>query len=189
MKKIIALWLLLFISIGGVIQLHAQETQLSKKQQKALRKAQESAEAKLRYDIAYQAIKDRKFVLEADKITFKRGQFVYVTSFTNFIMVNGDNATVQLAFNTMRSGPNGIGGITVDGTISNPKMKVNKKGDVTYSFAVQGAGISAQINLRLTRDDNTAEADVNPNFNSNRTTMSGTIVPLEESTVFKGRSF
>jgi len=33
-----------------------------------------------------------------------------------------------------------------------------------------------------------ASADVNPNFNSNRTTMTGVIVPLEESTVFKGRS-
>lgn len=189
MKKIITLLLLLSISIGGALHIQAQETTLSKKEQKALRKAQESAQAKLRYDIAFQAIKDRKFVLEADKITFKRGQFVYVTSFTNFIMVNGNNATVQLAFNTMRSGPNGIGGITVDGTISNPKMEVSKKGDVTCTFSVQGAGISAQISLRLTRGDNVAEADVNPNFNSNRTTMSGVIVPLEESTVFKGRSF
>lgn len=103
-------------------------------------------------------------------------------------MVNGERATVQLAFNTMRSGPNGIGGITVDGTISDPKISINKKGRVTCSFGVQGVGISAQISLTLDEGDNVASADVNPNFNSNRTTMSGVIVPLEESTVFKGRS-
>lgn len=168
--------------------LNAQETQLSKKELKAQRKAKEAAEAQFRYETAMNAIKEGKFVLEADKITFKRGQFVYVTSFTNFIMVNGDKATVQLAFNTMRSGPNGIGGITVDGTISDPKIKTTKRGDLIYTFSIQGIGISAQINLTLNEGDNTAEADVNPNFNSNRTTMSGNIVPLEESNVFKGRS-
>ena len=188
MKKIIILMLVLLIGTGTIMTLNAQETQLSKKELRAQRRAKEAAEAKLRYETAMNAIKEGKFVLEADKITFKRGQFVYVTSFTNFIMVNGDRATVQLAFNTMRSGPNGIGGITVDGTISDPKIKTTKRGNLSYSFSIQGVGISAQINLTLNEGDNTAEADVNPNFNSNRTTMSGVIVPLEESNVFKGRS-
>jgi len=188
MKKIIALAFILSIGMGSAINMSAQENQLSKKELRAQRKAIAEAEAKARYEVALKAINERAFVLEADKITFKRGQFVYVTSFTNFIMVNGERATVQLAFNTMRSGPNGIGGITVDGTISDPKISINKKGRVTCSFGVQGAGISAQISLTLDEGDNVASADVNPNFNSNRTTMSGVIVPLEESTVFKGRS-
>ncbi|NDV83470.1 DUF4251 domain-containing protein [Bacteroides sp. 51] len=188
MKKIIIPMLILLMGTGTTTKLNAQEPQLSKKELKAQRKAQEAAEATYRYETAMNAIKEGKFVLEADKITFKRGQFVYVTSFTNFIMVNGEKATVQLAFNTMRSGPNGIGGITVDGTISNAKIKTTKRGDLTYTFAIQGIGISAQVSMRLNEGDNTAEADVNPNFNSNRTTMSGVIVPLEESSVFKGRS-
>lgn len=188
MKKIITLLLIVFIGVGTTMNLNAQEAQLSKKELRAQRKAKEAAEAKLRYETALNAIKEKAFVLEADKITFKRGQFIYVTSFTNFIMVNGERATVQLTFNTMRSGPNGIGGITVDGTISEPKIKISKRGTVDYTFSIQGIGISAQINLTLNEGDNTASADVNPNFNSNRTTMSGVIVPLEESNVFKGRS-
>jgi len=188
MKKIIALAFILFIGIGNAVNMSAQDNQLSKKELRAQKKAIAEAEAKARYEVALNAIKEHAFVLEADKITFKRGQFVYVTSFTNFIMVNGERATVQLAFNTMRSGPNGIGGITVDGTISDPRISINKKGRVTYSFGIQGVGISAQISLTLDDSDNVASADVNPNFNSNRTTMTGVIVPLEESTVFKGRS-
>ena len=188
MKKMIIVLILLSMSAGTMMKVNAQNNPLSKRELKAQRKAEAATEGKLRYEAALNAIKEGKFVLEADKITFKRGQFVYVTSFTNFIMVNGDKATVQLAFNSMHSGPNGIGGITVNGIISNPKIKTTRRGDLSYTFAIQGVGISAQINLTLNRGDNSASADVNPNFSSNRTTMSGTIIPLEESNVFKGRS-
>ncbi len=188
MRKIITLIIMLIIGLGASMYMHAQESQPTKKELKAQKKALAEAEANARYEVALNAIKEGAFVLEVDKVTLKWGQFIYVNSYTNFIMVNGDEATVQLAFSTTRLGANGLGGITVDGTISNPKIEISKKGRVHYSFSVQGVGISASINLTLDEGGNMAEADVNPNFNSNRTSMSGTIVPLEESAVFKGQS-
>ena len=76
--------------------------------------------------------------MEADRIEFKRGSFVYVTPNTNFVSVKGEKATIQLAFNTPAAGPNGIGGITVDGTTSGVQMKTAQKGHVMYAMNVLG---------------------------------------------------
>ena len=127
--------------------------------------------------------------MEADRVTFKRGRSTFVTSNTNFILLNGDRASVQIAFNGAFAGPNGIGGVTVDGTVGEVKTTTDKKGNVTCNFSVTGVGISAQVSIRLTRGRNNVSATVNPNFNSNRLTLDGKLVPLSESNIFKGRSF
>ena len=87
----------------------------AKKAEKEAKKAAEEAEQMALFEQGVQALKDKDFVLEADRVEFKRGQFVYVTPSTNFVSMQGDHATIQLAFNIPVSGPNGIGGITVDG--------------------------------------------------------------------------
>lgn len=137
---------------------------------------------------AIRALNDRKFVLEADRIDFKSGNFVYVTPNTNFISMNGDKATIQMAFNSPYAGPNGIGGITVDGRASNVKMETDKKGVVTFSMMVQGIGVSANVFIRIYKGDNKCDAVVTPNFNSNRISFRGSLYQEEDSNVFKGRS-
>ena len=154
-----------------------------------LQQSREKIEEERAYTDAVQAIKERKFVLEADRVTFKRGRSAFVTSNTNFILLNGDRASVQIAFNGAFAGPNGIGGVTVDGTVGEVKTTTDKKGNVTCNFSVTGVGISAQVSIRLTHGRNNVSATVNPNFNSNRLTLDGKLVPLSESNIFKGRSF
>ena len=97
-------------------------------------------------------------------------------------------ARAKVAFNTPYSGPNGIGGVTVDGRMSGLKMTKDKRGNVNYNFNVQGIGISAQIFITLSEGGNNATVDISPNFNSNNMTLTGKIVPLSESSVFKGRA-
>ena len=97
--------------------------------------------------------------------------------------------TVQVAFNTPYPGPNGIGGVTVDGTTSDVKVTTDKRGNVNCNFSVQGIGISAQVFITLTNGGNNATVTINPNFNSNTLTLSGNLVPLNQSDVFKGRSW
>ena len=132
--------------------------------------------------------KAKDFVLEADRVEFKRGQFVYVTPNTNFVSFIDGRATIQLTFNVPASGPNGIGGITVEGQPSNIKMETNKKGDVTFSMMVQGTGVSASISIRVPKGTAKCTATVNPTFNSNRLSFTGILYPAKESRVFKGRS-
>lgn len=51
-----------------------------------------------------------------------------------------------------------------------------------------GTGISARVDITLYEGSNKATVSITPNFNSNRMTLNGVIVPIEKSSVFKGRS-
>ena len=89
------------------------------------------------------AVQNRDFVLEADQVTFKNGYTVFVDSNTTFISVKGNRAVVQISPSNFASGPNGVGGVTVDGSISGMQRMVDKKGNTTISFNVTGIGINA----------------------------------------------
>lgn len=163
-----------------------EETKQQKKEQKEAKKKQEEAQQMALFNRAVAALKAQSFVLEADRIVLKRGQVVYVNDRTNFVSLDGDKASVQLAFNTARPLANGIGGVTVDGRASNVKIKEDKKGNVTFTMSVTGSAISAQIEIRIPYGGTNVQATVLPNFSSNRITFGGTIVPFENSEMFKG---
>jgi len=181
MKKIIFLLVVAMLSFTGC------KTQQDPAE-KAAKKAEQDAERIAWAKKAEQALTDRQFVLEADRIDFKYGRFAYVNANTNFISVHDDKATIQMAFNSPYAGPNGIGGITVDGRASNIKMETDKKGNITFSMMVQGVAVSANVNIRLPYGDNKCYATVTPNFNSNRIDFSGNLFAEEDSNVFKGRA-
>jgi len=134
------------------------------------------------------AVLNRDFVLEADQVTFKNGNTVFVNSSTTFISVKGNRAVVQISPSNFSSGPNGVGGVTVDGSISGMQRMVDKKGRTTLSFNVMGIGINAQIEIYMTPGTNRASATIYPNFNSNTVWIEGEIVPYENSDVFEGMS-
>jgi hypothetical protein len=121
-------------------------------------------------------------------VTFKNGNTVFVNSNTTFIYVKGNRAVVQISPSNFASGPNGVGGVTVDGTITDMQRMVDKKGRVTLSFNVMGIGINAQIEIYMVPGTNQASATIYPNFNSNTVWMSGEIVPYESSDIFEGTS-
>lgn len=196
MKKFIALTALVLASMV-TSTMYAQQSRAQRRaERKAQRdaerarlRAQEQAEDVISYDEAVAALKAQQFVLEANQVMFRNGQTAFVTSNTNFVLVNQDRGTVQVAFNTVYPGPNGIGGVTVDGTVSDMQMSTDKRGNVNCNFSIQGIGISAQIFLTLTNGGNNATVTISPNFNSNTMTLSGNLVPLSQSNIFKGRSW
>lgn len=160
-------------------------------QDNAAKIAEKEAQAitdQIGYEQAVQSLKNGEFVLEADRINFRGGRFIYVTSNTNFISMHGKDATIQMAFNSPYAGPNGIGGITVDGIASNIRMSTDKRGDVTYTMMVQGAVVSAEVRIILTQGSNRCSAVVSPTFSGNRIDFTGILYPESESNVFKGRS-
>lgn len=134
------------------------------------------------------AVKNRDFVLEADQVTFKNGYTAFVNSNTTFISVKGNRAVVQISPSNFSAGPNGVGGVTVDGSISGMQTMVDRKGNTTLSFNVMGIGINAQIEIYMTQGTNRASATIYPNFNSNTVWIEGDIVPYENSDVFEGMS-
>lgn len=183
---------LLIMLIAIIANVGLTQAQTTDKEERARlrqeRKAEQEILDSLLFEQSKQSIENKKFVLEADRVMFKYGTTAYVTSNTNFVMVNEDKATVQIAFNVPVSGPNGIGGITVDGLMSDFSMEEDKKGNLSVEFNVSGVGISARITISIPKGSSSATVNVSPTFNSNRLTLSGHILPLEQSTVFKGRA-
>ena len=189
MKRVLLLLAVLLFSAGTMMaQQDKAAEKAAKKAEKEAKKAAEAAEQMALFEQGVQALKEKDFVLEAERVEFKRGQFVYVTPSTNFVSMKGDRATIQLAFNTAAAGPNGIGGITVDGSASNIEMKTDKKGNVTFSMMVQGVAVSANVTIRMVKGTNKCTATVSPNFNSNRISFTGYLYPSDQSNVFKGRA-
>lgn len=137
---------------------------------------------------AFAAVKNQDFVLEAQTVQFRNGATVFVNDMTNFISVKGSRAVVQISPSDFASGPNGVGGVTVDGRISGQEYRVGKNGYATYSFSVTGIGINAQVEIYLTPGTNQASATIYPNFNANTVWLQGNIVPYENSKVIEGSS-
>ena len=134
------------------------------------------------------AIKNQDFVLEANSVMFKNGSTVFVNSTTNFVSVKGNRAVVQISPSNFASGPNGVGGVTVDGMITDRSITKDKRGNITYSMSVMGVGINAQVDIYMYPGTNSANATIYPNFNSNTVWIQGDIVPYENSNVIEGSS-
>lgn len=185
MKAIITLIMFVAATFAATAQSNTQDKKLSKKEKKLMEARIDSAfNAE-----AIQAINDTAFTIEADQVMFKRGYTAHVTASTNFVTVRGDNAIVQVAFNVPVAGLNGLGGITVEGSVSRYEVNKDKKGNVFVKMGVMGKGISAQLFISLWKGANKATVNIMPNFNSNNLTLNGMMWKPERSNVFKGTTF
>ena len=137
---------------------------------------------------AIAAIRNKDFVLQVDNVTFMSGRTAFVNSSTNFISVKGNRAVVQVSPSNYASGPNGVGGVTVDGGISNYQITTDRKGRVNLTYNVSGIGISAQIEVYIVPGSTYAQATIYPNFNSNTLWLSGTVVPYDNASIVEGSS-
>ena len=134
------------------------------------------------------ALANQDFVFEATSVTFRNGATTYVNSTTNFISLKGNKAVVQISPSNYVSGPNGVGGVTVEGTVSGLEVRKDNKGRTRLSMNVMGIGINAQVEIYMNPGSSSASATVYPNFNSNTLWLQGTVVPYENSNVFEGTS-
>lgn len=183
MSRVIVMICAILFTSGGI---SAQDVDnLSKKEQKKLRKEQQRVEDSLVYDKSVRAINEKDWVLEAYSIQSKRGMTYQVTGNTNFVMIADTRGTVQLA-SPMRAGYNGLGGITVDGNISDYKVSSDKKGSLYVEFFILGVGINATVLVSLYPGSNRAQVTISSNTWGQRITYNGYIYPREESNVFKG---
>jgi hypothetical protein len=137
---------------------------------------------------AIAAIRNKDFVLQVDNVTFQSGNTIFVDSSTNFIYVKGNRAVVQISPSNFTSGPNGLGGVTVDGLLSGYQISVDKKGRINLTYNVSGIGINAQIEVYIVPGSSNAQATIYPNFNSRTLWLSGTVVPYSNAGIMEGSS-
>jgi hypothetical protein len=192
MKK--SLFLATIVALLACASTFAQSSRSER--EKAWRAARERHRAEVRaletqqdstaYAQAIEALRDGSWVLEANNVNFFNGVTRFVSSSTNYISCKDDQGTVQTAFNNFTYSPNGLGGVTVQGTITGQRMSTDRDGNVYYSFSIIGSAISATVELTLTGGTNQASATVNPNFSGRSMTFDGYLVPYSQSYVFEG---
>ena len=196
MKKVLFLTTLLLLSF--TVTTFAQSSKEARaarrealKKEREERKALEAQQDSVAYLKAIEALKTGSFVMEANNVTFPNGITRYVSSNTNYVQVDNGEGIVQTAFSNFAytPGPNGLGGVTVEGNISGLKMKEDKDGNYFYSYTIQGVAISATVFITLTGGTNQASVNISPNFNNNNMTMTGVLLPLDESDVFQGTTW
>ena len=188
MKHITTL-IALALVLGSLAPLTAQNKMTAKEKRTQTRQERKIAQQKVKeelYQDAVRALENNTFVLEANRLIFKRGRSANVSSIKNFISMANKKATVQVSFDTPRPLQNGLGGFTVEGNVSDIRMKKDKKGSIIYSFLVQGVSISAQVSLTLHRGSNNVSANISPSFHSNTLTMIGELLTQEKARVFEG---
>lgn len=194
MKRFYYLFIMLSILTTGSITAQAQETngeqpmtaKEARKAERAIRRKIVAEQNEKEFQIALQALKDQSFVVEVDQLIFPRGMTKFVPSMTNFVSVNDGTAVIQITTSNFNPGPNGIGGITLDGSPSNVTISTDKKGVVYYNFVDQGIAVSATVNIQMIPGSNRATVTIYPNYSNNVLTMTGTIVPYDDSTIYKG---
>ena len=189
MKAPILLMLCLLAGCAAAERPSTRRDRTQSEQSYAAERARAKRETALADSVAYlkalRSLERHDFALEADQLTLRRGRVVFVSSDTNFVTLSGDMATVQVA-PFMGGGPNGIGGITLEGRASGIRIQKLKRDDILFSMNVFGRGISATLNIRLYGGSNRASVSIDPNFSSNRIQLSGLLLPLDESRTFRG---
>ena len=182
MKKIVLL--LLLFTVTMVTESFTQEKKMTRKERRALEK-QKKAQLDSIYAIEIkQSIDEKKWVLEADRLSNKRGQTVNVNSTLNFVAIEGEEAYVQLGRDT-GMGPNGVGGVTVRANISKYEVDINKKGTYYIHIFLTSAIGSFDIRIDMNSTGQMASATISGN-SSKKITYNGQVVSLSRSTVYKG---
>ncbi len=189
---LLTLILMLALGFGATSTARAQspelqQEELTRAQKRKVRKQLEAIQDSLDYAAAVKALQERNFIMSADQLVFKHGETAFVTSATNFVSLTGDDAVVQIApFNS--GGPNGVGGITVEGKASSVKVDRDKRGTLLFSMNVSGLGISAMVTISLPEGSNRASLLVESMYRSGRITLNGRLLPYDRRSVVQGAS-
>jgi len=157
---------------------------LTREQKTEQRKADEAAMAKL----VERMVQDKKFVLEANFLSNQTGERIIVSNRLNFIAVDSDRITIQLASVSGVGGPNGMGGVTTDGNISKFEIRKTGKSKDVYSIQIFTMTRLGSYDILMTVLPNgNADASIGGTW-SGKLNYHGMLVPLGRSKVFKGMS-
>jgi len=184
MKKYIFLVLAVLFSLNAYSQGPELSRKEQKKLQKELKKEQQAEESAKKAAIVGLMVEHQAFVLEADRLRDKMGVTINVSSMINFLAVDSISGVIQIGSNAY-VGMNGVGGITVEGRVTNYKYTFNEK-SASYNITYNINSSSGTYDITLSVfSDGRADATVRSNW-PGQLNYSGYVVPPSRSKVFKG---
>ncbi len=183
MKKIIIMLVVTLISIPAFTQELSRREQ--RKLEKELRKEQEAKELEASALVVTAMVNHATFVLEANQLRNKMGESIVVTSALNFVAADSTTGVLQIG-DDAGIGPNGVGGITVEGRIADYKFTQHERsGSYNVSYYLQTP--VGTYDVRLTAMPNgRGEATISNSTWGGRIIYSGFLVPPGMSRVYKG---
>jgi hypothetical protein len=179
------------IVLAVLITLPAYTQELSKKEQrkleKELKKEQQAVEAAEKAKVVDAMVLYQRYVLEANTLRDKRGNSVPVASNINFISADSLTGVIQVGSN-LYVGRNGVGGITIEGNISEYKYTRHERSgsyNITYFLRSPVGTYDVMITVY---PDGRADATVRSTTWGDQLRYSGYMVPIGISRVYKGMS-
>ena len=185
MRWICFLLVSLFLS-GGLIAQEKNTKKETKKEISQQKKDEKKAKIENLYKHTDSLLTGRRFVLEAQFLRNNRGERVNVISTLNFIAIDSLSGVIQVG-SIQHFGYNGVGGVTVQGRITNWKLeKDDKAKNFFLVLTIQGNVDIYDINMNI---DYTGYATATLNgINTGKMTYEGDLVSLETTSVFKGQA-
>lgn len=180
---------ILLICLGLLLSIQTSWAQTGKREQRKIERAEKkrlkAEERQKKHEWVLGLIQEKSYVLEATRLSGRYGEQYQVNPSTNFVKIEGDQIIVQTA-NNHSIGYNGLGGITINGTIQDYSIADAKNGvSIMIRFSDPVMGMST-LNLDVQESGN-AQARVVGGWGG-RVVFQGQVVALEESRVFKGRT-
>lgn len=179
MKKLVV-FLIFILSANLIIgQTKAADSSLSKREKR-------KAKTEEQFQNTKGMLENKSFVLEANTLQDRYGNRAIVSPGINFVSVDSTEAIIQVGSN-YRLGPNGVGGVTARGQISNWKIKENKKNKTFYvrMNVMSPIGIY-DVNFSISSSGK-ATAQLT-GLSAGQLTFDGNIVPWDLSTIYVGNS-
>ena len=187
MKKL----LIFLVFVMPNLLIYAQEegsvdAQTTKKLTKEQKSEQRRTEAEAAAKLVEWMVENKNFVLEANSLSDKYGNHANVSSMINFLAVDSNIITIQLASTSGIGGANGMGGVTTDGNIT--QFIVNRTGKNKSGYSIRLYTMTNIGSFDITFSilpNGTADASISGNWGS-RLNYHGYLVPLKKSRVFRG---
>jgi hypothetical protein len=181
---------ILILTAALMLTMPAAAQELSKKEQrklnKELKKEQKAKEAEAKAAVVQLMVEQQRFVLEADRLRDKRGSTVNVPSTLNFIAVDSLDGVLQIGSNAY-VGLNGVGGITLEGSVTGYEFKLNERnGSYNVKYFLRSPSGSYDVQM-VVFGDGRADATVSSTW-PGKLNYSGFLVPPGASRVWKGTS-
>lgn len=184
MKKLIGLMALL---VASGVTANAQDTpdKLQRKTEQIQKKLQREELSKLAKEKLLQLANDRDIVLEATAIYGRHGFNATVTQ-NNFVMIDSTGFVLQTSSPNF-VGQNGMGGITIRGTITNYEVKPpsKDKSPIVVVAQVNTFGLGGGTLILRLNDPQNSSAIFTTNTGGT-ITFSGPVTSVAESSVYKG---
>ncbi len=125
------------------------------------------------------------FMIQTNRLDFGSGRSTQVTPNTNFLMMAAGRCVVQVA-PRIGGGPNGVGGITMDGVVTNYKLVRHDNGSATVTFNLNESGYFADVTITYDAKRNYALVRLASARYS--VSFAGEVAPYDPSKVVDGKS-